>query len=449
MKAKSRFAMSGALWTVVLLMIVFAVLGSPISDFLGPLLTVAYYFSLIMLVDAAFLALTGVWFHQAIGQTIVFLGLVIYRAVLKAVDMAQGSKRLEEFQARLAEPAPIAKRSIDVLGIHPRLMRDRAVVLLGYNSRARPIMIDLADANTLVAASTRGGKTNALASFIIQLCSKPNPPEIHVLDLKANPNEPLYHFKPLVHCVHEPEDALNFLRRMVTLMNERQRTGKLDPPVIVIADEVADLTSDTTDKAVRREAEVLFTMLARKSLSGGVSLILATQHPRFDVLKKAIAHNLMRKIMFPVDTRGQAEVVIGYKPEARLPVTPGEFLLRDGIGLKRGKTLKVEVSEIQELVTARFASFDDPRLKLWRELACGKQVGDLTEGINAMHLRLRESADWASQNFIRYGKRNLAHAGVLEVSGSGKGYRVAMDFVEGVPIVQRFIDAGNWQEEPT
>ena len=127
---------------------------------------------------------------------------------------------------------------------------------------------------------------------------------------------------------------------------------------------------------------------------------------------------------------------------------PGEFLLKEGPGLKRGRTLMVEIAEIEELVAAKMASFDDPRLKLWRELACGKQVGDMTEGINAMHVRLSgQGEDWANQNFIRYGKRNLANAEVL--SSQGKGYRIERDFVEGVAIVREFIEDGRWQEEPT
>ena len=108
--------------------------------------------------------------------------------------------------------------------------------------------------------------------------------------------------------VDEGVPALELLRTLVNRMTARNK-GKESTkrPILLVIDEVADLTTGSEDRNLRQSAVRLLTILARKARSARISMVLATQHPRYDVLDKAIANNLLRKLCLPVDTKQQAE----------------------------------------------------------------------------------------------------------------------------------------------
>ena len=258
----------------------------------------------------------------------------------------------------------------------------------------------------------------------------------------------MFKFGPLFNYVSEPDDAMVLLARLVDRMNARQRDPSDRVPIIVVADEIADMTGTNETTAEKHKAVYLWSLLARKARSARISLILATQHPRFDDLPKKIANNLLRKVMLPVDNKNQAEVVLGFRPDVELPQRVGEFLLKEGIGIKRGRTMRVRAGEIDGVLVERFNNLDDDRLKLWRVLSSGKVVGDSVDGADKAYRENTDEYGWR-QTWVRDAYGHFREAGVLEHSGQrGARHTVAVPFVEGAARLQQYIDGGRWGEEP-
>lgn len=445
-KRRTKTSLSALIWLTILVSVTYFLAASPTLDWNWRIWTLAIVGELFLAEVATNLTI-GIGLSYVLGSIGTFLWVLIYRGGRWVWN--KFSEENEPIEIKREVPV-VASRSKDLAAAHPKLSRPRAQVVLGYGEKQRPIAIDLSRESTLIVASTRGGKTNALASMLIQLLYKSNPPEIYVIDLKANPREPLVRFSPLVHYVGpEEEDALDCLQRLVELMNERQRKGTIDPPILIFIDEMADLTTGMGSN--RRRSEALLKQLSKKGLAAKMGMVVATQHARFDVLPKEIAYNLLRKIVLVVDTVSQAEVAIGYKPQRdELPENPGEFIMRgEKKGLVPGKTLLVEDGEVQELLESRFASFGDDRLTLWRVVSLGKSIGDTVSGVNTTSTSLRERGeDWASQQFVQCAYRNYALAGLLEAPSRGGSYRLKVEFVDGVEILRGYLGDECWQADP-
>ena len=347
----------------------------------------------------------------------------------------------------IPERPKVATKSIDLVRTHPRILNRGLTVVLGYGANKRPISIDLTSQHTLIGASTGAGKTNLLNSFLIQLFSKRrNDVDVYLVDLKGNHEDALYKWGAIASYVDEVEPALDLLRYLERAMNARNKqAGRPKRTILLVIDEVADLTTGTEAREHRQSAVRLLTLLARKARSANIFLVIATQHPRYDVLDKAIANMLLRKICLAVDTAQQAEVILGFGLRSNLPKQPGEFVLKDGLGIKRGQTLLVGPDESEEVILRRISNFKDKRLQLWKDVAAAKRVGDGVTGINRMYEAKRPQYDL---DFVRYGYRHLHYAGVLDPPVKGGRSRIRVAFLEGIPLIQQYIEAEKWTGAP-
>ena len=348
----------------------------------------------------------------------------------------------------IPERPKVATRSIDLVKTHPKVLNRGLTVVLGYGADKRPISIDLKSQHTLVGASTGAGKTMMLNSILIQLFSKRrNNVDVYLVDLKGNHEDALYKWGAIASYVDEVEPALDLLRYLERAMNIRNKQpGKPKRTILLVIDEVADLTTGTEAREYRQSAVRLLTLLARKARSANIFLVIATQHPRYDVLDKAIANNLMRKICLAVDTGQQAEVILGSGiVKGKLPKQPGDFVLKDGLGIRRGRTLLVDPSESEEVIMRRISNFKDPRLQLWKDVAAAGRVGDTITGINRLYEAKRPQYDL---DFVRYGYRHLHYAGTLDPPVKGGAFRIKVSFLEGIPLIRRYIEAEKWAGAP-
>jgi len=51
--------------------------------------------------------------------------------------------------------------------------------------------------------------------------------------------------------------------------------------------------------------------------------------------------------------------------------------------------------------------------------------------------------------FVKFGYRHLVAAGVLQApAAKGGSYKLAVAFLDGIPLVKKYIADGKWQGEP-
>lgn len=384
--------------------------------------------------------------HHFLANVLVVLGTLIAK-IIKAISKAIRKRKAQEKQI-VREPVRMATKNSEIHVVHPTISAKPTTVILGYNKKKRPIQIDLADQHTILGASSGGGKTNALLGILIQLMLKKTRIIIHIIDLKSDRMDGLYKFASVANYVSDEQKALYLLRDLMNEATRRFQTGDIEVPIVLIVDEIADMTSSVMEKDYKRAANVLFTKLARKARSANINIIVATQHAKFNVLTKEITHNLMRKIVLPVAASSQAEVVLEFKPKGPLPVEPGEFLLKEKLKLRRGRTLPVSLHEIDAVINGLIEEVDDKRVRLWQAISNGRKIGDNVDGINKTYRDHKEDA-WCEQNLVKYGYRHLVHAGVLNPPNARGGrYSVRMTFVEGLSAIQRYIAEGKWEGAP-
>lgn len=384
---------------------------------------------------------------HVIAGVLVFLGIVSQRSGKRVWRWYEQRREMRVIPE--AEPE-VATRAIDVCRVYPRKFRSGPlVVLTGYQlgRKNKPVWADLADNHTAVAASTGGGKTTFVRLIVNQLITKPEEirPEVVIIDLKADPKDRLSVYGSLFRYISDPSEALAFLGEILDGLPARMATKNRPPPMLLVIDEIAQLTEASVDEQLKRAARAFLTRLAQQARSADVHLLFATQYPKFDVLQKSIMFNLLRRIAFRVASPIQMGVIMDYNPAQPFPEKPGEFIMYDSNGEQRGRALWVPPEEAEEALSQIIVSDeDDWRYRLWREVAMGQQVGDTIPGIARMYSRGK-----FQQTEIRYGYRNLAMAGLLAVpEKSGGAYRILVPYLKGVPMLKEFVERGSWDEEP-
>lgn len=387
------------------------------------------------------------YFHRDLGVLLTLLGLFLYRMGSKTVRFFVKRSEKAELERALSYQPPMAEESIKLYKTHSKIMNSPLAVILGYYKK-RPVVADLRKEHTLIAGSTQAGKTNLILSILIQLCSKPKSkrPHIYIIDLKADKDDGLGKFAMFGRYVSTLEDTLVLLRDLHTEMEKRFSGESKKEPAVVIIDEIHAITKGDFDSERTKQAEKFLSLLTAKAASSGISFIFSTQYPRYDVLPKTIVYNLLRKVCLPVDTRKQAEVIFGFRPDFALPEKPGEFLAKDSRKPKRGKVLLIHQSEIDRLILSETRrGVDDKRLKLWQCLCSNRKIGDSIPGMNKFH----KENDEFKQTEVRDSYRHLAEVGVLTPpSKRGQPYKLAMEFVSGLGEIQVYIADGKWASTP-
>jgi hypothetical protein len=388
------------------------------------------------------------WNIQRIFGVAVAISFVL--AVRLARPLVKVLLRYRKEEIKLPGPKRMAKNSIDYRRAHPKIMaRGGVTVILGYSPSRDPISVDLMSQHTLIGASTGAGKTNILNSILIQVCQRKDL-RVVIIDPKRDIEDELYVWRalPYVQYVDDMATAISTLRGLVTEMGRRHGESRAKKiPLLVFIDEAATLTTGTEDREHRGAAVRNLELLARQARSARIALIVATQRPGFEILNKSIVNMLLRKVCLFVDTARQAEIILGFNPKVSLPKQPGEFLLKDGIVLKRGRALRVKHGEQQTVVARNLEGelASDKRLALWQTIAVGLEIGSRVPGIQRTY---KSNKKWG-QVFVSHAYRHLANIGALRPPGKrGEGYRIAVAFMDAIPLIQEYIEGGKWQGEP-
>lgn len=203
----------------------------------------------------------------------------------------------------------------------------------------------------LVGGETGSGKTTFLLSMGLALAQTTAPGELRmvIVDPKAVDLWPL---AGLPHAAgrpvaSDPQDAAQVLAEQVAEIERRQRAflrlgardldgynvkagpGDQLPRVLLVIDEVTELALTLGLKSP------FYRDLIRLACQGrafGLTMVLATQNPKAEVLNTLIRGNLAGRIAFRVTTADHSRVILGEGGAERLPRLAGRFLAKLGDG---------------------------------------------------------------------------------------------------------------------
>lgn len=386
----------------------------------------------------------------------VWIGILIYGVVRAAFYWLSKVVRVARYvftSDRQRQPTrpKVAKRVSDIVSVHKLKPFE---VVLGF-SGPRPIKVDFKKHHTLIGSTTGGGKTNLLNAILIQLFGKgkrfSEDSEVYLIDLKGDENDCLAMWRPLLAGYAEfDENEIDNAIRLLLLILDRMENGSENKHIILVIDEVAMLTSQSSDRGQMKTATRILTRVLSQLRSRG-TVIMAVQHPRYDVVPTPIRSNADRKIMLPVDGRDHARVVLGgMRPnDSELPERPGEFLLKEPgrRGLTRGQAMLVELpSEIDQTVFANIEDhLSDQRLKLFHDIVAGKVTGAPIDGV----VKVAKTRKDFTQGGVQTAYRNYALAGALSApERRGQSYVLAVDYHQALSLLKEYISKGNWMQQP-
>ena len=183
----------------------------------------------------------------------------------------------------------------------------------------------------LIAGATGSGKSVCLHVMLVSLLMRYSPEELKLVlvDPKCVEFRKYEHLPHLLvdEIITEPKRALSLLQWAYDETNRRnelftscgghisniddynsmiadEKTAKL-PRIVFIIDELADLM-----EACKKDLEARIRMIAAKSRSAGIHLVLATQRPSVDVITGTIKANLPSRIALKVMNFADSQTIL-------------------------------------------------------------------------------------------------------------------------------------------
>jgi len=224
--------------------------------------------------------------------------------------------------------------------------------VLGLADDGAPLLIRLPSpdvAHVLVAGTTGSGKTALLRTMALSLALRhPQPDELLLilLDPKGRAFRDMAALPQLARpVVVSVEEAIEALGSLVRLMEQRDRRGQSDPPIVVFIDELADLMM-VGGAPVEHE----LTRLLQRGREAGISLVAATQKPTVAVIGSLVKANLPVRLVGKVVSAEEARVASGQKGSgAERLMGRGDFIAVAGGQLHRFQVAYVSAEEIAQI----------------------------------------------------------------------------------------------------
>ncbi len=184
----------------------------------------------------------------------------------------------------------------------------------------------------LIAGATGSGKSVCLHVMLVSLLMRYSPEELKLVlvDPKSVEFRKYEHLPHLLvdEIINEPKRALSLLQWAYEETNRRNEIftqcgghiSNIDdynsmiandkiakmPRIVFVIDELADLM-----EACKKDLEARIRMIAAKSRSAGIHLVLATQRPSVDVITGTIKANLPSRIALKVMNFADSQTILG------------------------------------------------------------------------------------------------------------------------------------------
>lgn len=198
---------------------------------------------------------------------------------------------------------------------------DLAAVPVGRTETGQVWLLRLLGAHVLVAGVTGAGKGSVLWSLLRGIAPAIHSGLVAVWAIDPKGGMELGSGRALFarFAYAEYEDMARLLEDAVAVMKER--TARLmgvtrqhvptpdDPLILVLVDEVANLTAYLSDRDLRRRVDAALALLLTQGRAVGVSVVAALQDPRKEVLN---LRNLFPvKVALRLDEPSQVDMVLG------------------------------------------------------------------------------------------------------------------------------------------
>lgn len=201
--------------------------------------------------------------------------------------------------------------------------------ILGIDERGDPLLLRIA-ASTVVhvlCVGTTGSGKSALARTMLASLALHNDPDklqFSLIDPKGRGFGTLADLPHVVEpMVSDSQEAVARLNATVAEMEERDRSGRTVPRLIVAVDELADLIQ-TGGKPV----EAALTRLAQRGRESGIHLLACTQKPSAALIGSAMKANFPVRLVGKVASRDEARHASGISDSgAEALGGRGDFLL--------------------------------------------------------------------------------------------------------------------------
>jgi hypothetical protein len=209
------------------------------------------------------------------------------------------------------------------------------VIPIGQGCRG-PVWRSLLDtSHILIGGESRSGKSTWLNSMLAALLSTHSADQVSLAIIDPKGVE-FTAYAGIPHLAtpiaEEPKQAaevtdwlmgeMNRRRRLFAgcfsknLMSYNSRAAECLPLIVAVIDEVTDIALQC---GLRSRFYTNLIRLASKAGSFGITLVLATQNPKAEVLNTLIKSNLSTRIAFRVATPGHSRTILGTKGAEKLP----------------------------------------------------------------------------------------------------------------------------------
>lgn len=206
--------------------------------------------------------------------------------------------------------------------------------VLGLADDGAPLLVCLPSpdaAHLLVVGDTGSGKTSLVQTMIVSLALLHHRRQLQfvLLDLKGRVFDSLSDLPHLLRpIVTQPDQAVDALADLITLMGARDQQRVSEPHIVVVIDELADLVQ-SGDSAIPEG----LSRLVQRGREAGIHVIGATRKPSSTVIGSIVTANFPVRLVGRVDNTFDARVATGTSSlDASRLQGRGDFVAVTGAG---------------------------------------------------------------------------------------------------------------------
>jgi len=197
----------------------------------------------------------------------------------------------------------------------------------------------------IIAGASGNGKSNILHTLLLSILLSDKEIEIIICDPKRNEFKAYKKFKNIQY-YNSHESIVKAIKQQVVEMNSRNKKIEPDEYIrdidgynkkytvnkmkyrVIIIDEIADIILNPDKKIVAEFSDAL-SQLTQLSRSIGFRLVLSTQNPTKEVLKKFIKANIQSRVALGTSNKTDSRTILDNNLASEIEM-PGKFVLQFG-----------------------------------------------------------------------------------------------------------------------